>query len=188
MTTRNRTSSGRWRDLSGTNDPDTGDIYSGLDRFGRVKDNRWYNYGSSADTDRIKYGYDRNGNRTYRENTVATAAGARFDEKYLYDLNDRLKHMDRGQLTALKDAITNKTFAQCWQLDATGNWKNFRQDDDGSGSWDLNQQRTSNTVNEITDISETSGPSWATPAYNRAGEHDECSQAVRSDEFLHGDV
>lgn len=78
-------------DLSGTNDPDTGDIYSGFDRFSRVKDNRWYNYGSSADTDRIKYGYDRNGNRTYRENTVATAAGAKFDEQYLYDLIDRLK-------------------------------------------------------------------------------------------------
>jgi hypothetical protein len=28
-------------DLSGSNDPDTGDIYSGLDRFGRVKDCRW---------------------------------------------------------------------------------------------------------------------------------------------------
>ena len=59
-------------DLAGANDPDTGDIYSGFDRFGRVKDNRWYNYGTSSDTDRIQYGYDRNGNRTYRENTVAT--------------------------------------------------------------------------------------------------------------------
>lgn len=48
-------------DLSGSNDPDTGDIYSGLDRFGRVKDNRWYDYGSLADVDRIKYGYDRVG-------------------------------------------------------------------------------------------------------------------------------
>jgi RHS repeat-associated protein len=156
-------------DLSGTNDPDTGDIYSGFDRFGRVKDNRWYNYGSATDTDRIKYGYDRNGNRTYRENTVATAAGAKFDEQYLYDLIDRLKHMDRGQLTALKDSITNKTFAQCWQLDATGNWRNFREDDNGDGTWDLNQQRANNPVNEITDISETAGPSWVTPAYNRAG-------------------
>ncbi len=100
---------------------------------------------------------------------MATAAGAKFDEQYLYDLIDRLKHLDRGQLTAMKDAITNKTFAQCWQLDATGNWKNFRQDDDGDGTWDLNQQRTDNTVNEITDISETAGPSWVTPAYNRAG-------------------
>jgi hypothetical protein len=74
-----------------------------------VKDNRWYNYGTSSDTDRIKYGYDRNGNRTYRENTVATANSAKFDEQYLYDLLDRLKHMDRGQLTALKDSITNRS-------------------------------------------------------------------------------
>ena len=59
---------------AGGNDPDTGDIYRGLDRFGRVKDCYWYNYGTSTDVDRIKYGYDRNGNRTYRENTVATAA------------------------------------------------------------------------------------------------------------------
>jgi RHS repeat-associated protein len=163
------TAEARVADLAGTNDPHTGDIYSGLDRFGRIKDSYWYNYGSSTDVDRLKYGYDRNGNRTYRENTVATAAGAKFDEKYLYDLIDRLKHLDRGQLTAMKDAITNKTFAQCWQLDATGNWKNFRQDDTGDGTWDLNQNRTDNKVNEITDITETAGPSWVTPAYNRAG-------------------
>ena len=156
-------------DLAGTNDPDTGDIYSGFDRFGRVKDNRWYNYGTSSDTDRIKYGYDRNGNRTYRENTVATANSAKFDELYQNDLLDRLKHMDRGQLTAMKDAITNKTFAQCWSLDPTGNWKKFQEDDNGDGTWDLNQSRTANKVNEITDISRTAGPSWVTPAYNRAG-------------------
>ena len=33
----------------------------------------------------------------------------------------------------------------------------------------LDQNRTDNTVNEITDITETAGPSWVTPAYNRAG-------------------
>ncbi|MEI8381047.1 MAG: RHS repeat-associated core domain-containing protein [Planctomycetota bacterium] len=156
-------------DLAGSNDPDTGDIYSGFDRFGRVKDNRWYNYGTSSDVDRIKYGYDRNGNRTYRENTVATANGAKFDELYQNDLLDRLKHMDRGQLTALKDAITDKTFAQCWSLDPTANWKKFLEDDTGDGTWDLEQTRTANAVNEITDITDTVGPAWVTPAYNRAG-------------------
>jgi RHS repeat-associated protein len=156
-------------DLAGSNDPDTGDIYSGFDRFGRVKDNRWYNYGTSSDTDRIKYGYDRNGNRTYRENTVATANSAKFDELYQKDLLDRLKHMDRGQLSTLKDSITNKTFAQCWSLDPTGNWKKFLEDDNGDGTWSLNQTRTANKVNEISDITETTGPSWITPAYNRAG-------------------
>jgi hypothetical protein len=52
---------------AGGNEPDTGDIYRGLDRFGRVKDSYWRDYGSSVDVDRIKYGYDRAGNRIWRE-------------------------------------------------------------------------------------------------------------------------
>ena len=154
---------------TGGNDPDTGDIYRGLDRFGRIKDCYWYNYGGSTDVDRIKYGYDRNGNRIWRENTVAASYGKRFDELYDYDLIDRLKTMDRGDLNTLKDAVNNLQLAQDWALDATGNWRNFREDDDGDATWDLNQQRTANKVNEITDISETVGPSWVTPIYSRAG-------------------
>jgi RHS repeat-associated protein len=68
-----------------------------------------------------------------------------------------------------QDAVTNKTFAQCWSLDATGNWRKFTEDSNGDGAWDLDQLRTSNKVNEITDVSEYSGPAWVTPAYNRAG-------------------
>ena len=154
---------------AGGDDPDTGDIYRGFDRIGWVKDSYWYNYGSSTEIDRIKYGYDRNGNRTYRENTVATANNASFDEKYFGDLLDRLKQMDRGQLTPQKDAVTNKTFAQCWTLDATGNWRKFLEDSDGDGAWSLDQTRTANNVNEITDLTESIGPSWMTPAYSRAG-------------------
>lgn len=154
---------------AGGNDPDTGDIYHGLDRFGRVKDSYWYNYGTSTDVDRIKYGYDRNGNRRYRENTVATALGAYFDELYNHDLIDRLKSMDRGRLNDLKSQIQNLQFAQHWGLDATGNWRSFLEDDDGDAAWNLTQTRTSNKVNEITDITDTAGPSWITPVYNRAG-------------------
>ena len=55
--------------------------YSGFDRFGRVVDQRWYDYGASADRDRYTYGYDRASNRTYRENTIASAK----DEFYTYD-------------------------------------------------------------------------------------------------------
>jgi len=153
---------------AGGNDPDTGDIYRGFDRFGRNKDNYWYDYGSSTDVDRIKYGYDRNGNRLWRENTVATAAGKSFDELYDYDLIDRLNEMSRGDLNTLKSEIDNLKFAQDWALDSTGNWRNFREDDDGAG-WALNQQRTPNKVNEITDLTESIGPSWVTPAYSRAG-------------------
>jgi len=76
--------------------------------------------------------------------------------------------MDRGDLNANKDAISNTQFAQDWALDSTGNWRNFREDDDGTG-WGINQQRTANKVNEITDIAETLGSSWVTPVYNKAG-------------------
>ncbi|MFN5732462.1 MAG: hypothetical protein ACK48R_11495, partial [Planctomyces sp.] len=140
---------------AGGDDPDTGDIYRGLDRFGRIKDSDWYNYGTSADADRIKYGYDRSGSRIWRENTVARSQGKYFDEKYLYDQIHRLKDMSRGELTNQQSTISNRQFAQCWGLDETGNWSNFREDNTGGGTWTLNQSRTSNTVNEITDITET---------------------------------
>jgi hypothetical protein len=132
---------------AGTNDPDTGDIYSGLDRFGRVKDNRWLD-GAGADLDRLQYGYDRAGNRIWRRNVVAAALGKEFDELYGYDALHRLKQMARGTLNGGRTALTSQTFAQCWTLDSTGNWQGFREDDDGNGSWDLIQQRAANAVNE----------------------------------------
>jgi RHS repeat-associated protein len=143
------------------------DPYDGFDRFGRVVDSRWYDYGSSADVDRIKYGYDRAGNRTFREQTCDPTS--HHDEVYAYDGVNRLADFDRGTINANKDAISTLKFAQQWSLDPTGNWSGFKEDDDGDSSWDLNQSRTSNEVNEITNITETCGPSWATPAYNRAG-------------------
>jgi len=156
-------------DLTGSNDPDTGDIYSGFDRFGRVKDNRWYNYDALADVDRIQYGYDRAGNRIWRKNVVAASLSKEFDELYAYDGVQRLQDMARGTLNSGKTALTSETFAQCWTLDATGNWTGFREDDNGDGTWDLVQTRTASEVNEITNLSESTGPSWITPAYNRAG-------------------
>jgi RHS repeat-associated protein len=143
------------------------DPYDGLDRFGRVVDSRWYDYGSSADVDRIKYGYDRAGNRTYREQTCDS--NSYHDEVYGYDDINRLTEFDRGVINANKDAISTLKFAQEWSLDSTGNWAGFKEDDDGDSSWDLDQSRTSNKVNEITNITETTGPAWVTPAYNRAG-------------------
>ena len=37
--------------------------------------------------------------------------------------------------------------------DAKGNWTGFDQDDDGGGTWDLEQARTHNQANEISDLS-----------------------------------
>ena len=155
-------------DLSGTNDPDTGDIYSGLDRFGRVKDCRWYDYGGSADTARLKYGYDRASNRLWREDTVATSLSKNFDELYAYDTLHRLADLQRGRLNGGHTSIGSKTFAQAWTLDATGNWQGFEEAATG-GSLTLDQSRDSNTVNEITGITNSVGSAWVTPAHDPAG-------------------
>ncbi len=39
---------------------------------------------------------------------------------------------------------------------ATGNWSAFQEDTDGDGTWDLDQSRTHNAVNEITEIASSS--------------------------------
>jgi len=80
------------------------------------------------------------------------------------------RHKRSGNsLNGTETAITDPQFAQCWTLDETGNWKNFRQDDNGDSTWDLNQTRTANGANEITDITATAGPVWADPVYNNNG-------------------
>jgi len=134
------------------------DPYDGMDRFGRVVDLLWRDYGSLTDAVRIKHGYDRAGNRLWREDPVAAANGKNFDELYSYDGMYQLVSMDRGDMNAGKDAIVagTKTFAEDWSLDMTGNWSNYKKDDDGDGTWDLDQDRTHNQVNEITQIDSSS--------------------------------
>ena len=142
------------------------DPYDGpMDRFGRVTDLLWYDYGSSADLLRFKHGYDRAGNRLYREEADTSDR----DQLHSYDDMNRLTQSEEGTLSVGKDSISSLNFKQQWSLDATGNWSTFKEDDDGDATWDLEQTRTSNAVNEITDVAETTGPSWITPAYNRAG-------------------
>jgi RHS repeat-associated protein len=145
---------------------DTGDIYAGVDRFGRVKDLRWQNVTGNADLSRVQYGYDRASNRTWRANP--TDAGSHHDWLYAYDGLQRLEDAERGTLAGGQTAIDDPQFRQCWTLDAVGNWSGFRQDDSGA-AWSLIQSRTTNPVNEITAITNTVGPAWAQPAYDPAG-------------------
>ena len=154
--------------LTGTNDPDTGDIYVGWDRFGRTKDCRWYDYGGSTDVARLQYGYDRASDRLWRADLVAQSLGKDFDELYSYDGLHRLKDMQRGLLNGSNTGITDETFAQCWSLDSTSNWHGFREAATGD-SWTTVQSRLANTANEITGITNSTGPTWVTPAYDAAG-------------------
>jgi len=98
------------------------DPNDGLDRFDRVIDLLWRNYGTSTDAVRIKHGYDRAGNRLWREDPVAASYSKNFDELYTYDGVNQLKTLQRGDLNANHDAVTSKNFAEDWTLDMTGNW------------------------------------------------------------------
>ena len=53
-------------------------------------------------------------------------------------------------------------------FDPTGNWKGYVKKT--AGTTDLNQTRVANTVNEITNITESTGTAWITPVYDTAGE------------------
>jgi len=144
--------------------------YTGLDRFGRIIDHRWINYATSTDVARIQHGYDRNSNRLWRQNDVARALSKKFDQQYVYDGLNRLTDFKQGLLNG-SHVIPNadRVFEQQWTLDKLGNWSQFNQDDSGDGTFDLQQTRTQNQVNEITAIGAAAGPVWPTPQYDAAG-------------------
>ena len=98
--------------------------YAGLDRFGRVVVQNWYDYGESTNVDQFTYGYDLAGNRLYRENTLTSG----MDELYSYDAMNQLVNFQRGDLNVGKTAITG-TIAneENFTLDATGNWSEYEQ-------------------------------------------------------------
>jgi YD repeat-containing protein len=142
----------------------TGTSYTGLDRFGRVIDQKWYDYGSSADVDRYKYGYDRVSNRTYRENTVTSNK----DEFYAYDGIHRLKNFDRGNLNGTYTGMTGTVVKeQDWTLDPLGNWTSLI--DKNSGSTSLSHFRSHTKANEVTTFNTISGTDWEDVATDRAG-------------------
>ncbi len=144
------------------------DPYGGLDQFGRVVNNLWEN-SSGAALDEIQYTYDQASNRTSRKNVVAESLGAEFDELYGYDGMQRLKSFNRGTLVEAGGQLSALSLRQNWQLDATGNWTGFQNFDQTGATPALDQQRTSDTFNEITDITATVGATWITPEYDRNG-------------------
>jgi len=152
-------------------DPSAPGTYPGLDQFGRVVDLLWQNTATGAALERVQHGYDRAGNRLWRQCPVATAAGQNFDELYSYDGVNQLRSFQRGSLAGGQTAIASgsENFAQQWTLDATGNWAQFQEDDTGSGTWSLDQTRTHDTANEIASFAAIAGAVWAQPAYDRNG-------------------
>jgi RHS repeat-associated protein len=113
---------------------DAGDKYTGLDRFGRVVDQRWTKgtTATSAVMDRYGHTYDRNSNRLTRTNALAAA----FSETYAYDALNQLQSFNRTGGT---------TTSQQWQFDALGNWTTVTTNG-------VAQARTANAQNELTQV------------------------------------
>ncbi len=132
-----------------------GDV-TGLDRFGRVVDQVWKDYSENV-IDEYRYGYDRAGNRWWKQNVGQNASG--LDELYSYDALDRLTNTQRGTVTVTNGvpSIESDSY-QDWTLDGLGNFSEF--DDDGDV-----QTRDTNAANEI----ETITGGTVTPAYDAAG-------------------
>jgi RHS repeat-associated protein len=142
-----------------------------MDRFGRVIDHVWRNCATATNGVEIQHGYDRVGNRLWRNDAVALAAGQKLDELYGYDGLNQLVSLNRGQLDETRTALVTdtKTFAEAWSLDMTGNWSAYQEDTNGDGTWDLSQTRTHDPANEITAITTTVGDAWISPTHDRNG-------------------
>ncbi|MGB7158984.1 MAG: hypothetical protein WBD40_13005, partial [Tepidisphaeraceae bacterium] len=143
---------------------DAGDQYIGLDRFGRVVDQRWVDLNAAGDSDdidadRFGYSYDRNSNRTARD-WAATGAPTTLDEAYTYDSLDRLTKMNRGTLASGTISDGAATYTRNWDgLDALGNWDGVTTDaDGGSGGVATTETRTHNQQNQIETISGATAP------------------------------
>jgi YD repeat-containing protein len=129
---------------------DAGDKYVGLDRFGRVVDQTWFNTSTSTSTDDFQYGYDRDSNPLFMKNTVSTSNS----ELYAYNGLNELTSFKRGTLNGTNTAITGTpSMDESWGLDAVGNWTSVTT----NGS---TQTRTANADNQITSISGLTTPTY----------------------------
>ncbi|WP_428936901.1 RHS repeat-associated core domain-containing protein [Fontivita pretiosa] len=171
---------------------EAGDQYVGLDRFGRIIDQRWDDTDSATDTDRFKYGYDENGNVLYKDNmlTDSLSGASDLDELYHadgatagYDGLNRLTDFQRGELSdpnsdGIPDTITTAARTQAWTLDALGNWSTISTDGTPAS-------RTHNRQNQITNTgfvhdnngnlkqssTDSNPPEWRYDAWNRMVEY-----------------
>ncbi len=143
----------------------TSGTYTGLDRFGRVINHPWINYDTDEDVARIQHGYDRNSNRLWRQNDVARALSKKFDQQYTYDGLNRLTDAKTGLFNGshVIPSGGDTKFQQQWSLDYVGNWSCFKQNDDGSGSFELEQTRTADQVLS-TALIHPAGPNMNTTA------------------------
>jgi hypothetical protein len=182
-----------------TGGSDAANPYPGLDQFGRVIDCLWQGAAGPVAEIQYGYNRLGNRVWRADPVAASQTPPVYQDELYTYDDLQRLVSMSRGQLIPspyasgegeglctqrrqekgifptlgigenLAASLATPTFAQTWALDSTGNWSNFTMIDGPMPANNLDQQRTSNAVNEIKAIAQHYGAAWAQPAYDRAG-------------------
>jgi RHS repeat-associated protein len=167
---------------AGESNGDAGDQYIGLDRFGRVVDQRWISLAvasssssssSSPALERVQYGFDQDNNRNFRNNLVASGGQ---DEYYTYDSLQRLLTLQRGTLNGGRTGIGGTpTWEEDFSFDKTGNWHSGSSSSSGgyvtklSGTTTLSQNRTHTEANEIASIPTATGTAWTVPVYDSNG-------------------
>jgi RHS repeat-associated protein len=80
--------------------------------------------------------------------------------------------LDRGTLNGGKTGISGTpSWEEDWNYDETGNWRGSSSAyiTKAAGTTTLNQNRTHNVANEITDITESTGTAWPTPTHDPNG-------------------
>ena len=137
---------------------DGGDQYTGLDRFGRVIDQRWPQ--GSSELERVDYGFTRASNRQWRQELVASGQ----DEYYNYDGLYQVAASNRGALNGSKTGVSGTpSWTEDFNYDPIGNWDAYLTK--VSGVTNLDQSRTQNTANQTVEID----GSTATIAHDPAG-------------------
>ena len=134
-----------------------------VDQFNRATDMVFAENGGNIDE--IRAGYDVSGNELWQANPTAAANGVGLDELFTYNALNELTSATRGTLNSTDTAITaNQTLTENWTLDGMGNWSNYTK---SGGPAPIDQDRDTNSLNEITDYNGTS--TWAVPGYDAAG-------------------
>ena len=143
--------------------------YPDLDRFNRVKKNRWTrDLSTDVDFYSVELEYDRNSNIVSADDSIH----AGFDVKYTMDNVDRLTRGEEGTLSS--GSISSRTRDQQWTLTHTGNWDFDKVDLNGDGDFvdanELNDDRVHNAVNELNERdTDDNGTANYTLAYDAAG-------------------
>jgi RHS repeat-associated protein len=154
---------------SGESNGEAGDQYIGLDRFGRVVDQRWMKSSTGAALERIQYGFDRVGNRVWRQNLVRTTGQ---DEYYSYDGARQLVTLQRGTLRTDHSGINGTpSWEEDFNYDPTGNWHGLTTAYKiiVGGTTSLDQNRSHSTANAISGITTNSGTAWTVPVNDLNG-------------------